>query len=215
VWFARWRAAYATPGYTRSLFVSIALFMFAFVVNLLAIRFATAHASNSVTDLVLSNTPVFDVDGYFVYGTFVLAGVSIIVIAIEPKQIPFTLKALAVFWIIRSGFTSLTHVAPFPAETKIDFGPTISKAFFGGDRFFSGHVGMPFLGALAFWEKKWVRYLFLAASVYFAAVVLMGHLHYSIDVAAAFFITYGILDIAKRMFPSDHALFLSCARARS
>jgi hypothetical protein len=37
--------------------------------------------------------------------------------------------------------------------------------------------------------------------------VLLGHLHYTIDVAAAYFITYGIYDIALYWLPREKALF--------
>ena len=56
-----------------------------------------------------------------------------------------------------------------------------------------------------------LRYLFLAWSVFFGIVVLLGHLHYTIDVLSAFFITYGIVDIAKWLFPTP--LRVVCRRA--
>ena len=37
------------------------------------------------------------------------------------------------------------------------------------------------------------------------AVVLLGHFHYSIDVFAAFFIAYGIADLAKKFFAKEYA----------
>ena len=122
---------------------------------------------------------------------------------------PFVFYGLALFYGIRSGFTSLTHIAPFYPHISDDFGATINKAFFGGDRFFSAHTGMPFMGALAFWREKPARYFFLAASLYFAVIVLLGHLHYSIDVLSAFFITYAIYHIAIWLFPTEYARFMS------
>ena len=43
--------------------------------------------------------------------------------------------------------------------------------------------------------------------MFFGAVVLVGHLHYSIDVFAAFFITYGIHDLAKFLFSQELHVF--------
>jgi membrane-associated phospholipid phosphatase len=60
--------------------------------------------------------------------------------------------------------------------------------------------------ALIYWDDKPKRYLFLAWSVVFGATVLLGHLHYTIDVFAAFFITYGIYHLARWLFPRDYDL---------
>lgn len=206
LWLGRWREAFAEPGYGSSLLSSLIFFGAAFFINVLAIRFATTHASNSVTDIILSNIPVFNADALFVYATALFALFSILLILPHPKRIPFALKGVGLFLIVRSCFTSLTHIAPY-GGTSSDFGPTVNKIFFGADTFFSGHTGMPFLGALAFWRYPAIRYVYLAGSVFFAIVVLLGHLHYSIDVAAAFFITYGIFDITAWLFPRDRRWF--------
>lgn len=205
----RWRACCLQEGFYASLATSFLLFASSFVVNLYAIHFATEHASNAVTDLILSNTPVFNVDDLFVYGTFFASTIGALFCLAHPKRVPFVLYTLALFYFIRSGFTSLTHIAPFAPHTATDFGTTINKAFFGGDRFFSAHTGLPFLGALAFWDNIPMRYFCLGTSFFFAVIVLLGHLHYSIDVLSAFFITYTIYHIALWLFPKEYALFIS------
>ena len=61
--------------------------------------------------------------------------------------------------------------------------------------------------ALVYWQRTWLRYIFLAWSVAFAITVLLGHIHYSIDVASAYFITYTIYQLAIWAFPREYALF--------
>ena len=51
------------------------------------------------------------------------------------------------------------------------------------------------------------RIFFTAVAIFFGIIVLMGHLHYSIDVLSAFFITYSIYHIAKFLFKEDKILF--------
>lgn len=80
---------------------------------------------------------------------------------------------------------------------------------FGGDLFFSGHTGLPFLVALIFWSSPRIRYFFLALSMFFAVTVLLMHLYSSIDVASAYFITYTIFSIAKHIFHSGWQRLLS------
>jgi hypothetical protein len=159
-----------------------------------------------VTDIVLSNTPVYNVDGMFVYGAVFMVAIMALISCLQPQRIPFILKSIALFTVTRSFFLSLTHISPYPAQIAIT--PSIFTALFpsvftGDDLFFSGHVGLPFLMALIFWEYPVQRAIFLAFSIIFAVVVLLGHLHYSIDVASAFFITFTIFFIAKTIFKKD------------
>ena len=76
-------------------------------------------------------------------------------------------------------------------------------------QFFSGHTGLPFLAALAFWHILPWRLFYLALTVFFGAVVLLGHYHYSIDVLAALFITHGVFQMSCWLFGRDYALFRS------
>lgn len=190
--------------------LSFALFLLAiFVVQPLAIDFANEAATSPVGDIILSNTPVFNVGVYFVYGMFSLVAFITFLCLHYPKRIPFVLHSLTLFVLIRSAFVSMTHVGNFATQAVSPFGPVITRMFFGADHFFSGHAGAPFLMALIFWDDKPLRYIFLVWSVFFSVIVLLGHLHYTIDVAAAYFITFGIYQIARSLFRREYGLFLT------
>ncbi len=176
-------------------------------VNFYAGTYATERASSPVTDLILNNTPVFDLDGIFIYGAVVFWCFVSILLLYQPQYIPFTLKSIALFIIIRSLFISLTHIGPFPDQTALPPDNLLEDITFGGDLFFSGHTGLPFLMALIFRKTYYLRILFTATAVFFGIVVLLGHLHYSIDVLSAFFITYTIYHIAEFLFKKDRVLF--------
>lgn len=172
-------------------------------INYFAGTYATAKASNPVTDLILDNIPLFDVDGIFIWGSFVILACIVLACLSRPRRIPFALKSIALFVVIRSIFISLTHLAPFSSQVVIDPVKFASYFMFGGDLFFSGHTGLPFLIALIFWDDRFMRRAFIVLSATFGTVALMGHLHYSIDVFAAFFITYAIYGIAEQVFRKD------------
>jgi hypothetical protein len=204
----RYRTHFSEREFRRALVLSILFFAVSVVVSFYAINYANDVASNYVTDIVLSNTPAIDVDGLFGYGTILLIAFATLLVLSHPKRMPFTLFSLGTFYFIRSAFTSLTHLGPFPAlPPNGDWGKLLSHFLFGSDYFFSAHVGVCFLLSLVFWDDKPLRYLFLAWSAYMAVVVLVGHYHYSIDVASAFFITYTIYTLCLRFFPKSLAIF--------
>jgi membrane-associated phospholipid phosphatase len=189
--------------------LSLVIFLVAiFGIQPISIDYANEVATNPVGDIILSNIPVFNVGWFFVYGMFLLVAFITALCLYHPKRIAFTLHSLTLFVLIRSLFVSLTHVGSFTTEAVSHFGPGITEMFFGADHFFSGHAGAPFLMALMYWHKPRLRYIFLVWSAFFAVIVLLGHLHYSIDVLAAYFITYGIYHIALWLFPRERERFL-------
>lgn len=181
----------------------VAFLFVSLVVNYFAAAYTTVRASNPVTDIVLSNIRVYDVDEVFIYGPLVLLLFVVFILIMQPRRIPFVLKAASLFIVIRAVFITLTHLGPFPTFVVVDQLHLMRLFTNGDDLFFSGHTGFPFLLGLIFWDEKYLRVLFFSVSALFGVVVLLGHLHYSIDVLAAFFITYSIFHIAQRFFRKD------------
>jgi len=203
---------FADKRFLFSFLSGLILLGISLVIQFLASGYVTRSGSGSVTDVILSNTRVYDVGGIFVWGSVVLTFIGIFVIFRRPNYMPFVIKSIAIFTLIRSVFVSLTHISPFPTHALINSTFFNSEAFrgifTGNDLFFSGHTGVPFLLALIFWENKILRIVFLSFSIMFAVVVLLGHLHYSIDVLSAYFITFTIFYICKYLFKKDWKLFL-------
>jgi PAP2 superfamily C-terminal len=193
-------------SFILSFILGVVLLLSSFVISYFAGVFATKSVSSSVTDIILDNTSVWDVTFIFINGAVIFWAFLLIFTIIEPKRFPFALKSLALFTVIRSAFIVLTHLAPFPVRLMLPAENLIDMFSFGGDLFFSAHTGAPFMMALIYWDHKYIRYLCLASSVLFGIVVLLGHLHYSIDVFAAFFITYSIYHLSRYIFKKDFAL---------
>ncbi len=193
---------WSNPAYVVSTCVALMFFGTSLVINFYTGEYASDRASNPVTDLILSNIPVFNLGGIFVYGAVILAVFVLLLLLIHPRMIPFTIKSVALFVLTRSLFISLTHIAPFP-EQAVLHSNLLERLSFEGDLFFSGHTGLPFLLSLIFWQKTILRIFFILCSIFFGAVVLLAHLHYSIDVLAAFFITFSIYRLAELAFPHD------------
>jgi hypothetical protein len=218
---SRYKAWFSDKRYLGSIALGFGLLIVSLVANYYAAIYTTERASSSVADLILSNIPTFDVDAIFVFGPMIFAVIILVVCLADPRKIPFTLKSVALFILIRSFFITLTHIGPYPDHIVIDIlhpgwvhTLTTDPNFFlanvfsaGADLFFSGHTGLPFLLGLLFWEHRVMRIFCIASAVFFGVIVLLGHLHYSIDVLSAFFITYSIYHIALRFFPRDKAWF--------
>lgn len=209
IWLQKWKEAFKDKRFLISLLIGFFYLAISLYINFIAGTYATERASLPVTDIILSNTRVYDVDLIFIYGPLVLFVFVITLLLHNPKRFPFTLKSIALFTVIRSIFISLTHLGPFPTGVITASNNFIGKFTFGGDLFFSGHTGLAFLMALLFWQNKTLRYIFLAYSFFIGAIVLLGHYHYSIDVLAAFFITYSIFHISVLFFKKDRERFLS------
>lgn len=190
--------------FRQSAILSVLFLAFTFVVNHYTSLYANWAASNSVNDIILDNFKVRNVNGILIYGIIIYAAIVIWLLIKEPKRFSFTIKSLSLFYLIRALFTTFTHLATHPEHIPVDPANFLSYLIAGDTLFFSGHTGMPFLVALIFWDDKLIRNFSLATSIIMAISVLLGHVHYTIDVAAAFFITYTIYCISLKLFSKDH-----------
>jgi hypothetical protein len=199
---------FGSRAYLRSICEGIVFFAASTIAICAAVTYATVHASNYATDFVLSRVGPYNLRFLFIYGTFAAFVITLGLLAWRPNRMPFALKAMALFLLVRAVFVSLTHMAPSPIDPQ-KAAPRFNSIFYGSDQFFSGHTGMPFLAALAFWHIPQWRIFYLALTAFFGSVVLLGHYHYSIDVLAALFITHGVFQVSCWLFARDYALFRS------
>lgn len=203
----KYKMHWSDKEFFTSFVLGLILLGLSLVINYFAGMYATRQASNAVTDLFLNILPVVDVSSAFVEGPIIFLIFVLLLFLEDPKRIPFGLKAIALFVIIRSAAITLTHLGP-PLPHDIFLENYKIRGFsFGGDLFFSGHTGLPFLMALLFWDHKFLRGFFVLTSIAFGFIVLLGHLHYSVDVFSAFFITYGIYHMARVIFKKDYRIF--------
>ena len=73
-----------------------------------------------------------------------------------------------------------------------------AQVYLTKDLFFSGHASSTFLLWLYCRGKGWLGPLALAAHLVTVAVVLLAHLHYTIDVVGAWAVTYSVYVLAER-----------------
>ncbi len=208
----RYRDVWSDRRFLGQLIVGIGILIVSLFLNYAANIYTTLHVGVSAQDILLDHLPTINLDDIYIEGAAILLGFICLLGLQRPRRIPFMLKTIGLFIAIRSFFIVLTHLSvPLTsAEYDLLYAPSggfMQKLSGGNDLFFSGHTGLPFLMALMFWEYGYLRIGFLIASVVFGAAVLLAHVHYSIDVFSAFFITYAIYHMALWMFKKDRESF--------
>lgn len=196
-----WLDFLKTKDNALNVIFSLLILKAAYIVSSLSGYYATENASAEVTDIVFSHIPRIDTS--FIHGniSFFLFDLRIPLFILFIRYVPFGAKALAAIVLTRAITINLTHLG-IPADQV----PILSNATYGGDLFFSGHVANLYMLSLIFWNIKWLRYFFMAVSVLFGFSAVLGHYHYTIDVVAAPFFTYGIYVLCKKAFKKDYEL---------
>ena len=120
----------------RSFFFASIFFVCSIATNYVAGIYATERASNYVQDIILSNIPVVNVSDYFVWGAIALIVFVVILCVMDARRIPFTLYAMAMFYLVRAGFVTLTHLGVYPDHMVLDEGWILNQLFGGNDLFF-------------------------------------------------------------------------------
>jgi hypothetical protein len=152
--------------------------------------YVTATKSVGVPDLILDRFQAVDLSVLFIYGYMALiVGLFCYPLLFRPRLLHVLIVQFSILLALRSVFMIFTHLQTPPGSIPVGFPWFFGNLYFENDMFFSGHTAIPFLGFYVF-RRSAIRYAFLLGSITMATVVLAMHIHYSIDVLAAFFMTY-------------------------
>ena len=208
-----WRKIFEEKGYLSRFAVSAILFYFSFFITYIIGSYVEGTSGPAVPDIILNSLKPINFGPIPIY----LSRIAMVVIVVyalfvRPTIAPFSLKAFSILLIVRSLSMGLTHLGLPAGRIPDEVGLSHVEAInFTKDLFFSGHVAVPFMVCLLFWGIKanLLKYVMLFISLFLSFVVLAMHLHYSIDVVAAFFFTYGIYKITAYLFKKDYELYLT------
>lgn len=176
-----------------------ALLAASLVWNYYAGQYAAARGRDQpslTADLLLKALPYDPMQATFVWGfaAFVLA--ALIGCRLERRRTTYFVGMYAALISLRAVFITLTPMGMPPGAVRPDGDPLFDlfgeRLTFGNDLFFSSHASLPFLGFLIF-DRLGTRLVMFAFTVLLTSCTLIGRYHYTIDVAAAFFITYALV----------------------
>jgi len=154
-------------------------------------------------DFVLERLPASDVS----IPTFIIIWSVVLLVFYRIYQNPIIFLVVAYGFILMCIARVLTiSLLPLnPPPGLITLKDPIANIAYGGkgifitkDLFYSGHTGNMFLFFLCL-QAKWDKIIALAASFMVGILVLIQHIHYSIDVISAFIFTYFLYLGAKKV----------------
>ena len=183
----------------------IALLLVAIILILLPTFFAFIEKREGMVlqDFVLDAIPAMDVS----IPTFAIIWSVVLLVFYRIYQNPRLFLVVAYGFILMCVLRVLTiSLLPLhPPPGLIVLKDPIANIAYGGngifitkDLFYSGHTGNMFLFFLCL-EHKWDKIIALTASFLVGILVMVQHIHYSIDVFAAFLFTYFIYLGAKKL----------------
>lgn len=152
-------------------------------------------------DLILQHIPAADVS---LLTFLIIWSVSGLVIVRCIQRPSFALLLLMSFTLLcLARMVSITMVPLDPPDGLIKLNDPLTSLVYGGkdkfitkDLFFSGHTSNMFIMYLCL-EKRSDKIFALIASLLVAILVLIQHVHYTVDVLFAFIFTYIIYRIGK------------------
>ncbi len=156
-----------------------------------------------LNDWLLAAIPPIDVSGL----TFIVIWSMTIFLWVRCAQTPriFLVTLVSLLILCFSRILSISIVPLDPPAGLIPLTDPISSLFYGGpkvfitkDLFYSGHTATQFLIFLCL-EKKKDKLVALLATITVGTLVLVQHVHYTVDVAAAFIFTWPIYLLGKKI----------------
>ena len=192
---------------SRRIVISIILLVIAITAYGIAGDYLSDHTNYVIAhDLILDNFGPYNLAIIFIWLFLIIIFTGFLYpLIFKPHDLPRVLNMFSFLLLVRSGFILFTHLQ-VPLDAVIIKFPGIFQGLnFSNDLFFSGHVAIPFLGFLIFKENRALRYFMLASSIILGITVLLMHVHYSIDVLSAFFITYGVYKIGEKFIPKHRS----------
>jgi hypothetical protein len=197
-----WQEAWQSPGFRRKVVTGIVLVIWLMTIFPFFFQTIERRSGFLLNDPLLRLFPPHDVSA----GIFNIIWAISLLSAFRAAQTPSMFLTFVWGWIMLTIFRLLTiTIVPLdPPAGLVGLVDPISNFFYGHnkfitrDLFFSGHTSTVFLLSLCI-PGKIDKKIILAASFCVGALLLVQHVHYTLDVLAAPFFAWGAYRIARKI----------------
>lgn len=196
-----WSAAWANPFFKQRLQLGLIIWIVVLIAFPFFFTFIETRNGVEFHDIFLAKLPAFDVS----VPTFLIIWSMFLLLfyrAIHNPQL-FLLFLWGFIVLSISRIITIYFLPLNPPENLIPLRDPITNLFYGSthkfvtkDLFYSGHTSTQFLMFLCF-TKRTDKLLALVSTIIVALLVLVQHVHYSIDVLVAPLFTYIVYIISK------------------
>lgn len=198
-----WKEAIADSFYKKRLQLGLVIWVIVLIAFPFFFDFIENRPGYILNDFIINNIPAYDVS----IPTFLIIWSMFLLFlyrAIHEPQL-LLLFLWGFIFLSLSRFISIYMLPLNPPEQLIALKDPITNIFYGKkhsfitkDLFYSGHTSTQFLMCLCF-KRKTDKILALISTILVGALVLIQHVHYSIDVIAAPFLTYLVYLLSKQI----------------
>jgi hypothetical protein len=191
LWSANWKSAWKSMLFRVEFFLTFTAFAFVIYALSFFFLFIEARPGALIEDPVLNMFISQDVT----WITFTIIYLSVVAALVHlsrhPRQLLITFNAYIFLVLVRMVTMYLTPLDPPAGLILLEdpFVESVSTKTMTRDLYFSGHTSTLFLLYLTA-RGRLLRTFFLINTILVALAVLVQHVHYSVDVVAAFFYSF-------------------------
>lgn len=198
IWFTNigeaWSGAWKNPAFRNVFYLTWLLFFAVLAHNIYCLRLWESRNGLSINDIVLNQLPPRNFSYFIFLGEYSALLLVIIFTLAAPQRFIMGLQAFAIITLARTFSIFCIALEP-PGEMIALYDPVAnflmhsSDIFVTKDLFFSGHISaMALLFLIS--TNRYAKIYLAIATVAVSIMILWQHVHYTLDVICAPFISY-------------------------
>jgi hypothetical protein len=197
----RWRLAWKEQKFKQLTLIGIVFFIITLISLPFFFNYIQQREGSQINDFLLNQIRPRNVSN-LVFSIIWSMAVLTLIRCIQQPSI-FLMFLWGFILLSFSRMISIIAVPLNPPDNLLELIDPISNTFYGSkfvtkDLFYSGHTATQFLMFLCL-KNKWDKLATLISTFLIGALVLVQHIHYTIDVLAAPILTYLVFILVKKI----------------